>query len=150
VRGLLLLLMAIAGPAWGSSCRTMRADVTTTAEVRTGDTLAGGYRWSIRIAGISVPERTEARSRAALAEILRHADHRVRILPIMHLDCGVSVLANVYVGDESIAAIMLRDGMAVAFVQQLPLHVGLQRKYLETERRAREQRTGLWPVWLGP
>jgi len=140
----------IATPAWGSSCFPVRFDSPMRASVLTGDRLSTGMHRQIRIAGIRAPEQPPTQSREALARILRQANGLVRMRLIL-FDHDCTPIAIVSAKDEDVATIMLRDGMAFADVEYLPEELEYTRRfYIETERKAREQRTGLWRLWAPP
>lgn len=129
-----------------------------------GDTLAAvGLKPNIRLWGIQAPElRNEARqetvagmrARAMLEDLLSKSDHKLKCR-ITRVDRQCEAVAHCVLdaGANSIdlGGAMIAGGMAYGFSldETMPWEPKASQRYADAEYDARQQRRGLWPVWLG-
>lgn len=127
-----------------------------------GHTLgAVGLKPHIRIWGIQAPELRDAatveriagmRARAALEDLLEHADHKVRCRAVA-FDRFCRVVAQCSLDDDKrgdLGGALVAAGMAYGFSlnETLPWEPRAGQRYAAAEAEARKQRRGLWPEWL--
>lgn len=144
-----------------SECGALPANLEGMAFASDGNTLVlAGHKASITIWGIQAPElrdkdRIETmrgmRARAALEDLLEKADRKVKCRPFKwdaecHLVAQCATTASVDVGGY-----MLSSGMAYGWRldETLPWETRAGQRYGTAESLARENKVGLWPLWLG-
>lgn len=129
-----------------------------------GNTMVGsGLKPHIRVWGIDAPGLQDAtkketvagmRARAALEDLLGKADHKVNCR-VIKWDRECQILAQCSAATTpnavDIGGAMLAGGMAygVDLHEAPPWEARAGQRYATTEARAREQKLGLWPIWLG-
>lgn len=135
-----------------------------TAYAVDGDTLRGvGLKFTLRLWGIQAPELRDAqrqetvagmRARAALADLLAKADHKVRCRLVgPDGPCRAVAYCLLDAGADSIdlGGALIAGGMAYSAPLAEPpaFEPKMAQRYADAEVEARRQRRGLWPQWLG-
>jgi len=165
----LLLLAAVTGsalaqPAKPRDCVAEMGPLPQkwegTAFAIDGDTLAGvGLKPHIRIWGIQAPELRDKdkqetvagmSARATLAQLLATDAQKVRCDPLKY-DRYCRWVATCLVKVTDAGRYMIAHGMAYGFYLEdiVGGSTALSLSYVEMEQLARQEKRGLWPVWLG-
>jgi len=112
--------------------------------VADGDTLSvldkHGTQYKIRFYGIDTPEREQAHGKAAMRALQKLVDGRSVGIVVVDTDSYGRKVGTVYRGENNINLAMVAAGHAWWYRRHAPN----ERQLEDAERRAREQKLGLW------
>lgn len=146
-------------------CGALPKEWSGEAYVIDGMTLGGsGLKPSLRLWGIQAAELRDRQSgaetvagmrvRAALADLLEQAGHKVKCRMVRwDRECRAvaQCLAETSPAPLDLGGYLLASGLAYAvhLDEALPWEARAGQRYAGAEAEARKAKRGLWPVWLG-
>lgn len=141
---LLSLLLLFSGVAWASNVIPGKV-----IAISDGDTITlltpEKQQLKIRLVGIDAPEKKQAYGTKARDHLAAHVFRQAVEVDIRKKDQYGRSLGVVYLGDNDINQLMIRDGYAwfyKHYAKEQPKEEAL--RYADSEREARTQGKGLW------